>query len=265
MLDTLPADIENALQVTIPLSFSQQRLWFLDRLEGPNTTYNTTIAWRLQGRFDRQILEAALLDMIERHESLRTIFPASHDTPWQKIISPSNAKLTVTQLDVNEEHLSAAMAREASYCFDLSCDIPIRAYLFRLCEEKHALLLLMHHIASDGWSRAPLTRDLSLAYAARCNGLAPDWAPLPIQYADYSLWQRELLGGRSDPKSLYSQQKKYWEKELAALPEQLQLPFDRMRPTVTSHRGANIKLHISAGLQRNLLALAHGSGASLFM
>jgi amino acid adenylation domain-containing protein len=169
------------------------------------------------------------------------------------------------RVDTTEVQLAAALTTAASYGFDLASETPLRAWLFQLAEQQHVLLLLMHHIAGDGWSLAPLSRDLAIAYAARCQGQAPEWSPLPVQYTDYTLWQLELLGNEDDPDSLLAHQLTYWQQTLAGLPEQLELPTDRPRPLVASYRGEHLTFHIDAALHQNLLSLARDSQASLFM
>ncbi len=158
-----------------------------------------------------------------------------------------------------------ALAAEVGRGFDLSVEPPLRARLFGLGDDTHVLMLVLHHIAADGWSMAPLARDVLLAYTARAEGRAPQWAPLPVQYADYTLWQRELFGSEDDPESLVSQQIAYWRDALAGLPEELQLPADRPRPAESSYRGGTHAFELDADLHAGLLALARENGASLFM
>ena len=250
---------------TVPLSFAQQRLWFLDRLQGPNATYNISLALWLEGHVDRRVLETALADVIRRHESLRTVFPDTADVPCQQILAPQEAEVPLRCSDIDEATLREALAQEAAWCFDLRQEIPLRAALFRLEKNQHVLLLLLHHIAGDGWSMAPLARDLGVAYAARRAGHGPAWEELPVQYADYTLWQRELLGTEDDPDSLLAKQAAYWRQALAGLPELLTLPTDRPRPAVASHRGANHAFKIDAALYGELLALGRNNRATLFM
>ena len=153
----------------------------------------------------------------------------------------------------------------AGYCFNLDHELPIRAWLLRLSPADHVLVVVVHHIAADGWSMTKLLRDLGTAYAARLHGTAPAWGPLPVQYADYTLWQDALLGDTSDPHSVLGDQLAYWQARLAGLPEQITLPTDRPRPAVASYRGGTVPLLIDADLHAKLLALARAHGATLFM
>ena len=178
----------------LPLSFAQQRLWFLYRLEPLNATYNIPMALRIEGDLDHDALESALADVVTRHESLRTIFNERDGLPFQEILSAHEARCSFATRDIAEADLAEHLAVAAGTSFDLAREIPVRAWLFRVGPRRHVLLLLLHHIAGDGWSLGPLWRDLTRAYTARNHGQAPDWVELPVQYADYTLWQRGLLG-----------------------------------------------------------------------
>ncbi|MFJ8114309.1 condensation domain-containing protein, partial [Streptomyces sp. NPDC096132] len=169
-----------------PLSFAQRRLWLLDRLEGTNSAYNLPVAFRLSGALDVAALRAALADVVVRHEALRTVFPEADGEPYQRILSHEAAVLELDVRLVTGQDLPAIIEQEAGRTFDLGADLPFRAALLTLGSEDHVLLLTIHHIAFDGWSAAPLARDLSVAYAARCAGEVPGWSVLPVQYADYS-------------------------------------------------------------------------------
>ncbi|MEU1517123.1 non-ribosomal peptide synthase/polyketide synthase, partial [Streptomyces sp. NPDC005811] len=249
-----------------PLSFAQRRLWFLQQMEGPGAGYNIPLALRLSGRLDERALTEALADVTARHETLRTVFPESHGTPYQKVLDPGTARPRLRLTHTDATRLPGALAEAARLPFDLAAEVPLRAHLFALPGgEDHVLLLVLHHIAGDGWSTGPLSRDLADAYAARSAGGKPEWAPLPAQYADYTRWQRELLGDPSDPGSVFATQLAYWKDRLADLPEQLRLPADRPRPAVASYRGEHLLVELDAGLHTGLARLARRRGASLFM
>jgi amino acid adenylation domain-containing protein/thioester reductase-like protein/non-ribosomal peptide synthase protein (TIGR01720 family) len=249
----------------VPLSFAQRRLWFLHQLEGPSATYNIPLALRLAGDLDREALQAALADVVARHESLRTVFPQRAGMPHQQVLDAPTAcpQLAVTQ--ISEAELAEALAVAARQQFDLATEPPVRTELFMLAPNEHVLLVLLHHIAGDGWSLGPLSGDLARAYEARCHGHAPNWAPLAVQYADYTLWQHHLLGDHTDPDSLFATQLAYWTEALAGLPEQLQLPTDRPRPVVASYRGDHATVRLEPGLHQGLVGLARRAGTSLFM
>ncbi|MFH9241275.1 actinomycin synthase II AcmB, partial [Streptomyces anulatus] len=181
----------------MPLSSAQRRLWFLSTLEGPSATYNIPLVLRLSGRLDVPALCAALGDVVGRHESLRTVFPEVDGTPYQRLLTPEAAAPRLTVTPTSEADLPNALKAGARYAFDLAEQPPLRTELFELSPREHVLLVVAHHIAADGWSMEPLSRELTEAYAARAEGRAPQWAPLPVQYADYTLWQNELLGDQN--------------------------------------------------------------------
>ncbi|EGX54518.1 siderophore 2,3-dihydroxybenzoate-glycine-threonine trimeric ester bacillibactin synthetase, partial [Streptomyces zinciresistens K42] len=247
----------------IPLSYAQQRLWFLREWDESGVTYNVPLAVRLRGALDEDALRAALTDVVVRHEALRTILPNPDGEPHQYIVPAPHVPFEITPCA--ERDVPAAAQRAAGHVFDLSVELPVRATLLQVAEDDHVLVLTLHHIAGDGWSMTPLTRDLGRAYEARAAGHAPDWAPLPVQYADYALWQRELLGDERDPDSLALRQLAHWTEALAGLPEELELPVDRSRPAVASHRGAVVRVRSGAELHAGLVRLARESGATLFM
>ncbi len=249
----------------IPLSSAQRRLWLMNQLDGANPAYNMPLALRLSGLLDRGALHAALGDLVQRHESLRTIYPHKAGLPYQQILDGAVAHPPVIETDASEDDLAAQLHAAASHAFDLCHSMPLRVSLLRLAEDEHVLLLLTHHIAGDGASLLPLARDLSVAYAARCSGQPPDWEPLPLQYADYALWQQALLGSEDDPDSLSGRQRGFWHDALRDLPEQMALPVDRPRPLVPSHRGEVVPLHIPAVVHERMLQLARDGQASVFM
>ncbi|MER5935656.1 amino acid adenylation domain-containing protein, partial [Streptomyces sp. NPDC002054] len=233
----------------LPLSFAQRRLWFMDKFEGPSATYNIPLNLKLTGELDADSLVAALQDVVARHESLRTVYLQDADgVPFQQILPVQEAFLTIPVVEVTAEGMAAAVAEMAEYRFDLSSEIPVRARILRTRPDEHVLSFVIHHIAGDGESIAVLVREVSAAYTARREGRAPEFAELSVQYADYTLWQRELLGEESDPESLLAAQTGYWRKELADIPQPLQLPTDRPRPPKASHRGEMIEFVLDADL-----------------
>ncbi|WP_055108572.1 amino acid adenylation domain-containing protein [Paenibacillus ihumii] len=249
----------------LPLSFAQRRLWFLYRMEGPTPTYNMPWVARISGPLNVEALELAVGDIVERHEALRTVFPDVLGVPEQRILDTKQARPQLIVTKTTEGGLKAKLAESVSYSFDLCAETPFRVELFVLGREQYALLLLLHHIAGDGWSLTPLGRDLSAAYAARCRGEGPSWLPLPVQYADYVLWQEQLLGVESDAGSLYARQLEFWKHALHQLPDQLELPTDRPRPAASSYAGGVIPFELGEELHARLLQVAKEHKASLFM
>ncbi|WP_432140461.1 amino acid adenylation domain-containing protein [Streptomyces sp. bgisy084] len=248
------------------MSYAQRRLWFAFQLEGPSPTYNCPLYVRLSGELNRDALVAAVAEVTGRHEVLRTRFAEEAGEPCQVVLSPEDGRPEVRFVELDgEAALTKALAEQARHCFDLTAEVPLRVTLYRVAEREHVLLLLMHHIAADGWSMAPLARDLSEAYAARCADAAPQWEPLPVQYADFALWQQDVLGSEDDPESLLSEQLGYWQQQLTGAPELLELPLDHPRPAVASHRGATVRYTLDAGLHRRLVELARACDATVFM
>ncbi|WSR13799.1 amino acid adenylation domain-containing protein [Streptomyces sp. NBC_01207] len=248
----------------VPLSFGQRSQWFLNRLEDGAAAYNVPFAVRLTGELDRAALRAALVDLAERHETLRTVYPEQDGAPRQLL--KDAVEVDLTERETTEAELPGALAAETARGFDLLTDLPFRATLFDPAGSGDAVLsLVFHHIAADGWSLAPLVRDLSVAYGARVGGGVPQWSALPVQYADFALWQREVLGSEDDPESAISRQLAFWKESLAGLPEELSLPVDRVRPVVLSGAGGAVGFRLDAGLHRGLAALARESRSSLFM
>ncbi|MFE0174989.1 amino acid adenylation domain-containing protein, partial [Streptomyces sp. NPDC059002] len=242
----------------IPLSFAQRRLWFVDRFEGPSPTYNGAFSLRLTGELSVAALESALRDVIDRHEVLRTVIVEDDDgVPHQQVLSSGERPFALPIVDVADEAERAAAVDEfAVGTFDLATDVPIRARLVRRGANEHTLVLVMHHIAVDGESFGPLFRDLLAAYEARSKGGAPAWEPLPVQYADYTLWQRDVLGDESDPESLAARQLAYWRETLADLAQPLALPTDRPRRKTVTRDGDMVRFTIDPDLLRSVEKLA---------
>ncbi|MFF7897195.1 amino acid adenylation domain-containing protein, partial [Streptomyces sp. NPDC007907] len=249
----------------VPLSYGQRRLWFIGQLEGPSATYNIPTTLRLSGELNRDALEGALRDVLERHEVLRTVFAVADGEPYQRILPVDETGFALTVTDVRAEELGGVLAEAARYAFDLAEEIPVRARLLRVGPDDHVLALVVHHIAGDGWSMRPLARDVSVAYAARCEGRTPGWASLPVQYADYVLWQEKVLGAGTDPESVLSRQVEFWREALADAPEELALPYDRTRPAVASHEGHAVGLEVPAAVHARLREVARERGVTVFM
>ncbi|WP_405806925.1 non-ribosomal peptide synthase/polyketide synthase [Streptomyces sp. NBC_01187] len=252
----------------LPLSFAQRRLWFLHRLEGPSATYNIPLVVRLEGAVDEGALGAALGDVVARHESLRTVFDEVDGVPCQKVVPVDELGAVwggMAVSHVGRDGLDEEIAGLVRYGFDLGGELPVRAGLLVVSGCERVLVLVVHHIAADGWSLRPLWRDLCDAYRARSAGGVPDWVPLPVQYADYALWQYEHLGSEEDPDSLIAGQLGYWQRQLEGAPELLSLPTDRPRPRVPSYRGDVVSFDVDSEVHEGLARIAASSGASLFM
>ncbi|MBX9857267.1 MAG: amino acid adenylation domain-containing protein, partial [Gemmatimonadaceae bacterium] len=247
----------------LPLSYAQQRLWFLHRLEADSAAYHMPLAVRVHGPLDVAALQAALADVVARHETLRTTFVEVNGQPVQVIGEASLPPLSVEV--VTEATLPAALRAAVSKPFVLARETPLRGWVFALAPETHVVLLVVHHIAGDGWSLAPLWRDLTTAYAARRDECAPRWTPLSVQYADYTLWQREVLGEASDPASLQGHQLAYWTQQLAGLPPVLSLPTEYPRAAVAGSQGAWVPLRVDAATGAALRRVARETQATLFM
>jgi len=247
----------------LPLSFAQQRLWFLEQLGDQGSTYHIPVRLRLRGTLDRAALVRALDRVIARHEALRTTFPATDGVPEQRI-APANAsgfQLAEVELDGQAEGaLERAMAEEARAPFDLARGPLIRGRLVRVAADDHVLLLTMHHIVSDGWSMGVFTRELSALYAAFREGREAELPELPVQYADYAAWQRRWVEGE-----VLQEQADYWKRTLAGAPELLELPADRPRPAQVNHAGALLRLELDEELTTGLKALSRRHGTTLFM
>ncbi|MFB7877888.1 amino acid adenylation domain-containing protein [Nocardia sp. NPDC056064] len=251
----------------IPLSYAQQRMWFLNRFDPASGANNIPLPVRLSGVLDLAAMRAAVTDLVARHEVLRTIYPEV-DGDAVQLVLPVRDPRAVPRLEVVDataDQLPALIGAQAVAGFDVTQAPPVRLRLFRLGAQEHVLLCVVHHIAADGFSMAPLTRDLISAYSDRLRGLAPRWHDLPVQYADFTLWQRETLGAESDPDSLLAQQISFWRDELAGLPEQLDLPADRPRPAAMTNRGASYDFRIPADVHAALDRLSREHNSTLFM
>ncbi|NEC07557.1 AMP-binding protein, partial [Streptomyces sp. SID7909] len=222
----------------VPLSHAQRRLWLLDQLDGPSCAYNMPIVLELDGVPDRAALAAAVAELAERHEVLRTVFLAPEDEPYQHVLAASAVRARTVECPAGE--LRERVQDFVSEAFDLARELPLRVALFVPEGDEGpaaVLAVLLHHVAGDGWSLAPLMNDLATAYAARAQGRAPEQEPLPVQYADYTLWQHDVLGTADDPDSAVARGLAHWRAALDGLPAVTDLPLDRPRPAVPDHRG----------------------------
>ncbi|MFZ2174496.1 MAG: amino acid adenylation domain-containing protein [Rhodococcus sp. (in: high G+C Gram-positive bacteria)] len=249
----------------IPLSPAQSRMWFINQFDTASAAYNIPLAIKLAGELDVRALEEALHDVLERHETLRTMYPDNGEGPAQIILPASAAATELVIEDATDDTLLHRVTEIISEGFDVAKEVPVRAHLLRIADDQHVMVIVVHHISSDGASTAPLARDVVVAYSARAAGSEPDWAPLEVQYVDFSLWQHQLLGDENEPDSLAAEQIGYWRETLAGVPDALPLPTDRPRPPVQSARGANFEFEIGAELRGRLGALAREHNASLFM
>ena len=248
-----------------PLSFAQERLWFLDQLEPDSPAYNVPRAFRLRGALDLCALDRALQEIVRRHEALRTTFASEEGLPVQVIASKLIVPLPVTDLTTTRRRDSEARAielaeEEARLPFDLTQGPLIRARLLRLGIEDHIFLLTMHHIVSDGWSMGVLCRELSALYKTFRRDNRSSLPDLPIQYADFAVWQRNWLAGEELERQL-----SYWRNQLADPPPLLELPTDRARPAIQRYRGARVLETLTPALSASLKALSRDERATLFM
>ena len=249
---------------TLPLSYAQQRLWFLAQLDGDSATYHIPLTVRLDGALDIAALRDALNSLFARHESLRTVFIAEHGQPHAELL-PADAGPVLREHDLSRQpDIEAAqkqlLARERNRSFNLAVGPLIRASLARLDECRHILQLTLHHIVADGWSLGILARELGACYAASIHSHHNSLPPLPIQYADYVAWERKWLSGRH-----LVGQAAYWRNQLAGAPTLLELPTDRSRPARQSFKGAFLPLILDRTLTRDLKALGQQHGVTLFM
>ncbi|HEX9935592.1 MAG TPA: condensation domain-containing protein, partial [Longimicrobium sp.] len=261
----LPPVVPTGRTGALPLSFAQERLWIIDRLEPGSAVYNIPVAWRLGGALDEAALERSLGEIVRRHETLRTTFAEVDGRPVQVIAPFDGFALPVADLSAlgeadREVEVRRRAGEEAGRAFDLSAGPLFRASLLRLGAEDHVLLLSMHHIVSDGWSMGRFSRELSALYAAYREGRESPLPPLPVQYADYAVWQREQLEGE-----VLDRQLSYWRERLAGAPELLELPTDHPRPAVQTFRGATVPVELSPELLEQLQALGRSEGATLYM
>lgn len=259
-----PALVPAPRPPVLPLSAAQRRIWFLSRA-GQSTDYNSPFALRLRGRLDQEGLEAALAEVVTRHEALRTVFPDDGGDPCQRILPADSVPRLLERVECPPDGLDRILSDVAGREFDLASEPPLRAVLVRTASFEHVLILVVHHVATDGWSLGVLLRDLFAAYDAHVTGVAHGLPPLPVQYADFTQWQLALLAEEADPASAAGRQLAFWRERLAGLPTELELPYDRPRPGTADNSGGTVPLVLDAALHGRLLRLARAHGCTLLM
>ncbi|MFE4637312.1 amino acid adenylation domain-containing protein [Streptomyces sp. NPDC056773] len=250
----------------LPLSHAQQRLWVIQQIECTSAAYNFPLVMRLRGELDREAWAAALADVTARHEALRTVFAQGDGQAFQRVLPAGEARPEVAYLTASEDEVPGLVDAAINRPFDLAAELPLRATIIEVAPQEHVVIVLLHHITTDEWSDRPFLGDLATAYATRLGtGEAPDWEPLPVQYADYALWQQRLLGDPADTDSLAAKQLDYWHTTLDGAPEELELPTDRPRPARPAFSGAELDIAFDTEVHEGLKRLARESGASMFM
>ncbi|MDR7170987.1 amino acid adenylation domain-containing protein [Nocardia kruczakiae] len=262
----------------LPLAPAQQRMWFLNRFDrGDAATpesrpraeaHHLSVALRLTGSLDTEALGTAFDDVLVRHEILRTVYPDTADGPVPTVL-PADIRLELRSERLDAHDVPEAVKATAATPFDLATEIPLRVRLLEIADlapgarREYVLMVVVHHIAADMSSMCPLVRDVLAAYAARTRGAAPEWAPLPVQYADYVLWRESVLGSVSQPGSVAHRELSYWQRELRGLPEVLALPADRPRPPLATRAGARVDVWIAPQVHAGLLEVARAHRATL--
>ncbi|VAZ86277.1 Dimodular nonribosomal peptide synthase [Mycobacterium persicum] len=252
----------------VPLSLAQHRMWTVIQSQGPSAVFNIPWVSELHGPLNAEALRQALADVVSRHEPLRTVYPAVDGIPHQVVLPVEHARLCWEVVDATAwtpDRLRDVVAAQARHHFDIAAEMPLRTRLYRVADDQHVLVLVLHHIAADGWSLAPLTADLGLAYRSRCAGQIPSWEPLPIQYIDFALWQRAYLGDPQDPDSRIAADLRYWAKALAGMPPPLDLSPGHPGATSHDNRGDTVAVQWPAALHRQITQVAREHRATSFM
>ena len=247
----------------LPLSFGQQRLWFLDRLEGPSSTYNMPLAIRLHGNLNIEAAQYAINAIVDRHEALRANFQLHGQAPYVTIRSDSTCPILIVHSDQSqsiEVQISEQVKLASNYCFDLANELLIRVNLVKLSDQSSLLIVTMHHIVSDGWSLGLFIKEFTQLYQDKIDGIHTSLSPLNIQYVDYAQWQRHTLQGESLNRLL-----NFWTKNLLEAPERIDLPTDKPRPAIMSYRGQSKQFELPSKLMTALGELSHRNGSTLFM
>ncbi|MFD3546608.1 amino acid adenylation domain-containing protein [Streptomyces sp. NPDC058655] len=263
--DARPALVAGERPDELPLSHAQQRLWVIQQIEDTSAAYNFPLVMRLRGNLDMDAWRAALADVTDRHEALRTLFAERDGRAYQRVLPAGGAHPPVEHLRATEDEARALVDAAVNRPFDLAAELPLRATVIEVAPEEHVVVILLHHITTDEWSDRPFLGDLAAAYAARRSGAAPRWEPLPVQYADYALWQQKLLGDPADAQSLAARQLEHWQRTLDGAPEELELPTDRPRPARPAFTGAELDIAFDGPAYQGLKRLAKENGVSMFM
>ncbi|WP_377273938.1 amino acid adenylation domain-containing protein [Peterkaempfera sp. SMS 1(5)a] len=264
--DSRPVLVAGVRSGDVPLSFAQRRLWFQEVLGEGRSGYTLPFVLRLRGGVDVGALGAALGDVVGRHEVLRTLVVDSGGVAVQRVLPVGSGSVPGLEVvECGEVELPGLIGGVVGLPFDLSVEVPVRARLFRLGVDDHVLVVVVHHIAGDGWSVGPLGRDLAVAYGARCGGGVPGWEPLPVQYADYAVWQRELLGDEGDPESVAGRQLAFWRDTLTGIPQEIGLPGTASGLPASRLPGGEVSFRLDAVTHGRLVGLARQERATLFM
>ncbi|MGV9869927.1 amino acid adenylation domain-containing protein, partial [Rhodococcus koreensis] len=249
-----------------PVSFAQQRMWFVNQFDVTSAVYNIPMVVRMTGRLDLPALHAALLDVLVRHEPLRTVYPLAATGPVQVVLPAEGVSLDLAPVPVPDAAQVSGLVDEiVAEGFDVTVRPPIRIRLWQLDDHDHVLAVVVHHIVADGASLSPLARDLSAAYTARRTGVAPVWEPLAVQFSDFAVWQREVLGSVTNPASPVARQLDFWRAALADLPERVELPLDRPRPASASYRAAAESFVVPETTYRRLVDFARTHDTTTFV
>ncbi|MEV8375659.1 amino acid adenylation domain-containing protein [Kribbella sp. NPDC056861] len=249
----------------LPVSYGQQALWLIDQLGGPGGRYVVPVVLRLHGELDPDVLITAVRDVVSRHEALRTLLVEQNGTLTQVVVPAKEAADRLSLLVEDVTNVDARVSAVVQAGFELAADLPIRVALLRTGGDDSVLVVAVHHHAVDEWSFPSLLGDLSTAYQARAAGQEPAWLPLRAQYADYAIWQRDVLGSASDSGSLLSQHLAYWRDVLADVPEESAITPDRARPVAPTHRGADLRFTVDPQVATGLRQAAAEQGVSMFM
>ncbi|MGW5289900.1 amino acid adenylation domain-containing protein, partial [Rhodococcus pyridinivorans] len=248
----------------VPLSLAQRRMWLLNQMDTTAADYNIPLALRLSGEVDVSALTAAMRDVVERHETLRTIYPSDADGPHQRVVGVDSVPAPVVE-SVAESEVLGRVAELVGRGFDVAEEVPVRSAVLRVAEDEHVVVVVVHHISADGESMAPLARDMVHAYVARTSGGSPAWSPLRVQYTDFALWQHDVIGDPGSDGSVAADQVSFWKQALDSVSRRAQLPTDRPRPAEPTGRGATVPFTVPPVLHDALRDVAQEHRTSLFM